>query len=130
MIKKTIHLIIIVIFLTAVCVWEEVAVNNYLDLIDDSVSALQTIVVNSQSVDSEQILLAVEDLDDIWKLKENTFCVILDHQQVEIIGVEIARLKASVINNDKGEFITSLSAIRFYVDNMSRIIGFSMQNLI
>lgn len=40
MIKKSIHLLIIVIFLVGVCVWEEIAVNNYLDMIDDSVSAL------------------------------------------------------------------------------------------
>lgn len=130
MIKKSIHLLIIVIFLATVCVWEEIAVNNYLDMIDDSVSDLQTIVLNVENIDSEDILFAVENLEDIWKLKENTFCVILNHQQVEVIGVEIARLKASVINNDKKEFILGLSAIRFYVDNMSHIIGLSIQNLI
>lgn len=130
MIKKSIHLLIIVIFLVTVCVWEEIAVNNYLDMIDDSVSDLQTVVLNVENIDSEDILFAVENLEDIWKLKENTFCVILNHQQVEVIGVEIARLKASVINNDKKEFILGLSAIRFYVDNMSHIIGLSIQNLI
>lgn len=75
-------------------------------------------------------MFAVENLDVIWKLKENTFCVILNHQQVEVIGVEIARLKASIVNNDKKEFVLGLSAIRFYVENLSHIVGLSIQNLI
>lgn len=130
MIKKSIHLSIIVMFLIAVCIWEEIAVNNYLEMIDDYASDLQTIVLNVTNIDSEEILLTVENMNVIWKQKENTFCVILNHQQVEVIGVEIARLKASIVNNDKKEFILGLSAIRFYVDNLSHIIGLSVQNLI
>ena len=130
MIKKTVHLVIIIIFLVTVCVWEEIAVNNYLDMIDDKASVLQTIVSKTEDVDSEEILFAVENLEEIWRLKEKTFCVILNHQQVEVIGVEIARLKGCVVNNDKTEFVLGLSAIRFYVDNLSHINGLSLQNLI
>ena len=130
MIKRTIHLVVIVVFLVAVCVWEEIAVNNYLGQIDEFVSAIQTQVNEGVAIDSQEMFFGVENLEEIWKQKESTFCVILNHQQVEVIGVEIARLKASVVNNDKFEFIISLTTIRFYVETLGHILGLSVQNLI
>lgn len=129
MIKKYIYLSIIIIFLVAVCVWEEIAVNNYLEKIDDYASSLQTMVLNRQNIDSEEILLTIENMEEVWRQKEDTFCVIINHQQVEVIGIEIARLKASATNNDKKEFVLGLSAIRFFIDNINHIIGLSIQNL-
>ena len=130
MLKKTIHLVVIVIFLVGVCVWEEIAINTYLGQLDTVIVSLQAQVIDQENIDSNALLFEVENLEDLWKQKENKFCVILDHQEVEVIGVEIARLKASVVNNDWNEFNVGLVTIQFYIENLSHILGLSVQNLL
>lgn len=129
MIKKTTHLIIIIAFLIAVCWWEEIAFNNYFGQINAQVKIMQTNVIAGESIDSVDMLFSIENLEEIWQKKENAFCIIINHEQVEVIGVEIAKLKAAIINNDKDEFNIGLSTINFYIENLSHILGLSMQNL-
>lgn len=130
MVRKIVYLIFTITFLITVCTWEEVAVHNYLGQIDYAVSTIQTLVAAGEKIDIPDMLFAVEEVEEIWKQKENKFCVVLNHQQVEAIGVEIAHLKAAVINNNEEEFVIALSSIRFYVDNLNHILGFSIQNLL
>lgn len=130
MIKKTLHLFIIIAFLVGVCIWEEVSISLYLGEIDTAIISLQSQIIDQENVDTNALLFEVENLEEIWRQKEDKFCVIINHQDVEVIGVEISRLKASVVNNDIKEFNLSLSVIKFYIENLSNILGLSIQNLI
>jgi hypothetical protein len=130
MIKKVIYFVFVISFLIGVCVWEEIAVHQYLGQIDKAVTDIYLSIEQNPSIDSSDMLLKVESMQDIWKQKANKFCVILNHQQVEDIGVEIARLKGAIINNDKQELLASITVIRFYVDNLNQILGLSVQNLL
>ncbi len=128
--KRYVSLLIIVAFLVGVCVWEEIAIHKYLTQLENNILALQTQVHENEDVDSVDFLLQVARLEDFWLEKEKNFCVILNHKEVEVIGEEIARAAASVANNSKDDLLTSLTVLKFYVDNLSQILGMSLQNLL
>ncbi|MGI5842280.1 MAG: DUF4363 family protein [Christensenellales bacterium] len=129
MVKRFIVMAVILIFLVAVCVWEEMAIHQYLSSIETEIFALQTDVNNSESIDNNDFLFKVKNLQELWEEKEKAFCVVLNHKDVEVIGGEIARLMGAVIINNKDEFVLALTQLAFYINNLQHIMGLSTQNL-
>ncbi len=130
MTKKYIKLGIIVLVLIGVCVWEELAVNTYLSEIDKMVSNIQTVALQSENINTSEILMLVENLEEQWKKKENTLCVIVNHEDVEEIGCEISRLKGAIVATQYEDFLITLSIIRFYTESFNQSMGMSLQNLL
>lgn len=128
--KKIINLLIIIVFLVAVCVWEEISINKYLSELETQIISLETKILVVENIDNEEFLTDLKQLEDFWLKKENTFSVILNHKEVEVIGEEIARGMAAVVNNSKEDLTSSLIVLRFYINNLSNIMGLSWQNLI
>lgn len=128
--KKWINLFAIVAFLIGVCIWEEVSINKYLTELNTQIMFLQTEMNKSENIDTEEFVLQVKKLEDFWLKKESTFCIILNHKEVEVIGEGIANAMGAVVNNSKEDFTSSLIVLRFYVRNLSHIMGLSWQNLI
>lgn len=128
--KKLVNLFIIIFFLIAVCIWEEVSINAYLSQLETQIMQLETKVLVAENIDNEDFLVDLRQLEEFWLKKENTFSVILNHKEVEVIGEEIARGMAAVVNNSKEELTSSLIILRFYINNLGNIMGLSWQNLI
>lgn len=105
------------------------AIHQYLSSIETEVFALQTDVNNSESIDNNDFLFKVKNLQELWEEKEKAFCVVLNHKDVEVIGGEIARLMGAVIINNKDEFVLALTQLAFYINNLQHIMGLSTQNL-
>lgn len=128
--KKLINLAIIIAFLVGVCIWEEISINKYLSEMEGQVVFLETKMIEEENIDTEEFVVLVKDLEEFWLKKESTFCVILNHKEVELIGEEIARAMAAVINNSKEDFVESVVVLKFYIKNLAHILGLSWQNLI
>lgn len=129
MYKRWIHVTFIVVFLIAVCVWEELSVNAYLKEIDQRVSEIQTKFFADKNMQDPEMVFLVENLEEHWKRKETFLSIVLNHEEVYEIGEEIARLKGCIAVNQVEEFGVSLSVIRFHVDTFNKVMGLSLQNL-
>ena len=130
MLKKYIYLGIIVLFLIASCVIEEVVVNNYLSKIDYQVSKIQAYVCDKEQINTSEILFMIENLDEEWKNKEQILCLIVNHKDVEDIGLEIARLKSNAVTNQIEDFNASLALIRFYTKAYHHVMGTNIFNVL
>lgn len=128
--RKVVNLLIIIAFLVGVCAWEEISINNYLSQLETQIMFLETRVHEVESIDSEEFIVDIRALEEFWLEKESTFCVILNHKEVEIIGEELARAMGAVVNNSKEDFVSSLIVLRFYIKNLAHIMGLSWQTLI
>ena len=130
MIKKHFHLIIILLFLIASCVTEEILVTKYLNDIDNQVSQIQTYVKDKEQLNTCEILFMVENLDEDWKKKEHILCMIVNHKDIEDIGIEIARLKSNAATSQIEDFNASLSLIRFYAKAYNHVMGTNLYNVL
>lgn len=130
MLKKYIYLLIILLFLVGVCIWEEMSVNAYLQQVDDTVAEIQTVVADKDAINSYDILMMVENLEEMWLKNESNLCVLVNHKDIEDIGMEIARLKSTIATNQIEDFNASLSLIRFFTETYHHVMGTSFQNLL
>lgn len=130
MIKKYVYLSVILILLIGSCIVEEILVNNYLSEIDNLVSNIQTVVTGRDDLNTNEIYFLVENLDESWKKKEEILCLLVNHKDIEDIGLEIARLKSNVATNQIEDFNASLSLIRFYTDTYHHVMGTNIYNLL
>lgn len=130
MIKKYFHLVIIIVFLIGCCVSEEIIVTNYLKDIDSQVAEIQAYVKDKDKLNTSEILFMVENLDEDWKNKENILCMIVNHKDIEDIGLEIARLKSNIATSQVEDFNASLSLIRFYAKNYHHVMGTNLYNIL
>lgn len=130
MIKKYFHLVIIIVFLIGCCVSEEIIVTNYLKDIDSQVAEIQAYVKDKDKLNTSEILFMVENLDEDWKNKENILCMIVNHKDIEDIGLEIARLKSNIATSQVEDFNASLSLIRFYAKTYHHVMGTNLYNIL
>ncbi len=130
MLKKYIYLLIIILFLVGVCIWEDLSVNIYLQQIDDAVAEIQALVADKDAINSYDILMTVENLEEMWMKNENNLCILVNHKDIEDIGMEIARLKSTIATNQIEDFNASLSLVRFFTETYHHVMGTSIQNLL
>lgn len=130
MLKKYIYLLIIILFLVGVCIWEDLSVNIYLQQIDDAVAEIQALVADKDAINSYDILMTVENLEEMWIKNENNLCILVNHKDIEDIGMEIARLKSTIATNQIEDFNASLSLVRFFTETYHHVMGTSIQNLL
>lgn len=130
MLKKYIYLLIIILFLVGVCIWEDLSVNIYLQEIDDAVAEIQALVADKDAINSYDILMTVENLEEMWIKNENNLCILVNHKDIEDIGMEIARLKSTIATNQIEDFNASLSLVRFFTETYHHVMGTSIQNLL
>lgn len=130
MLKKYIYLFLILSVLVSSCVLEEFLVNKYLQDIDVKVSQIQTFVADKQNINTNDVLFMVESLDDAWQSHEAILCLLVNHKDMEDIGLEIARLKSNIATNQVEDFCASLSLIRFFTDTYHHVMGTNIFNVL
>ena len=130
MFKKYLYLFIIFAFLVSICFWEEILVRQSLSEIDDRVSEIQTTVADKEYINTYEILMMVENLEENWHKSEKELCILVNHKDIEDIGMEIARLKSTIATNQIEDFNASLSLVIFFTETYHHVMGTSMQNLL
>lgn len=130
MFKKYLYLFIIFAFLVSICFWEEILVRQSLSEIDDRVSEIQTTVADKEYINTYEILMMVENLEEHWHKSEKELCILVNHKDIEDIGMEIARLKSTIATNQIEDFNASLSLVIFFTETYHHVMGTSMQNLL
>ena len=98
--------------------------------IDSQVAEIQAYVKDKDKLNTSEILFMVENLDEDWKNKENILCMIVNHKDIEDIGLEIARLKSNIATSQVEDFNASLSLIRFYAKTYHHVMGTNLYNIL
>lgn len=127
---KKICLIVFLSFLIGLVVWEEIIVNKALTKLSETAEDLQTRVYELGAVDNSEIKDAVINLEEIWNKYEKSLCFIVNHKDIEDVGIEISKLKANSNVNQYEDFCSSISVILFFADKYTHIMGMSLQNVI
>lgn len=126
---KKFILIVFILFLTGLVVWEEITVHTVLSTIRDKAILLEDRVYELQNVDNDEIKNAVKDIENTWENYEDALCFLVNHKDIEDIGMELSKLRANCNVNQYEDFCSSLSVIIFFTEKYSHIMGISFQNI-
>lgn len=127
--KKAIHISIIILFLVAICLTEQLLYKKYFNETSKKVENLRVIAEISTDINTQEIIDLTNDLEDYWTKKESVLCTFINHKDIEDIGVEISKLKSAIKENEKQIFVESINLISFFLESYEHMIGINAQNI-
>lgn len=125
-----INFILILIVLIAICVVEEVLVSRSLSTIHDRVLSIEKVVAMKEDIQNMDIVMEIENLEYYWNQDEKKLCYLVNHKSIQEIGVEIAKLKLYIADNDIPAFKVSLEEIKYYCHSYLHFMGANIHNVL
>ncbi len=86
-------------------------------------------LVQGESLLTEEISLAVDDLEYHWANNESGMCFLVNHKNIQEIGTEISKIKAYQLENELTEFRASIESIKSYSQSYLHFMGASLHNV-
>lgn len=131
MVKKLIICIALLTGLIGFCTWEQFYIDTTLDTMLEHISVVQASVESNQSnLNNEEIFLHFSKMQEYWESREVTMSMFIDHKNLSQIGQGIARLKASLEENDYTLSITEVYLLQEVTFVCQRISTFNLHNII
>lgn len=127
--KKAIHISIIILFIIAACVTEQIITKMYFRKTIDLVSSLQFYAENNEEINTPLFEEKAKELESYWQTKESIICTFVNHKEIEDVGIEINKLQTAVKQNNREAFIESLNLIFFYLDGYEHVVGINLQSI-
>ena len=125
-----IMLALIFVFLIGISVAEEIIIDNGLTQAMNDCLYLENISQNQQDLRLQKIALAVDDLEYHWKENERKMCFLVNHKNIQEIGLEISKMKVYQQENDVKEFKACLDAVKFYSQSYLHFMGANLHNVL
>ncbi len=125
-----IMLALIFVFLIGISVAEEIIIDNGLTQAMNDCLYLENISQNQQDLRLQKIALAVDDLEYHWKENESKMCFLVNHKNIQEIGLEISKMKVYQQENDVKEFKACLDAVKFYSQSYLHFMGANLHNVL
>ncbi len=121
---------LIFLFLIGISVGEEITVSRGLEKAMNDCLYIESISDELDDIRNMDIALAVSDLEYRWTKSESDMCYLVNHKNIQEIGLEISKLKVYQKENDAKEFRASLEAIKFYSQSYLHFMGASIHNVL
>ncbi len=131
MVKRTIIILIITALLFSIAILEEVYITTSLNELYDKTNNLQVAIEASEGdINTPENLQLLNDLIKHWDTSEGYICLTVNHNELEVIGQEIVRLRASIEENDKGLLTEYFEVIKLFADKHRHTMSFTIQNIL
>ena len=125
-----VNIIFIILFLIGICVIEDLVVTRGVRNVSENCLYLEELIEGRVDLRSMDVVMAVENLEYEWKEDESKMCYLVNHKSIQEIGVEIAKLKGFLENDEMNDFESSLDAIKFYSHSYLHFMGASLHNIL
>ena len=126
--KKTISVAVATILIVIAVVLEQIFVQNTLDNLIEKITSINTQIQNSQDIDDENLIFAIDEIDEFWTEKEKVLCLSINHNELNKVGEQIKKVKVYVEQNNKEECLVELDTLLFYAKSYKHTMEISPQN--
>lgn len=127
--KKAINISIILLFLVAACIIDQILIKTYFNKTGEFVSIIKTYTEENEDVNTEFLIEKTDELNDYWQSKESIVCTFVNHQDISNLGVEINKLQSAARENNRDVFVESINLIEFYLSGYEHVVGINLQSI-
>ena len=124
-----VNVMLIIIFLVAICWLEERQVSKSLEAVQDRAFEIERLVEDKTSLLDSEVAIKVDNLEYRWSKDEVNLCYLVNHKSMQEIGVEISKLKAYIATDDIDAFKVSLSQLQLFCRTYLHFMGASIHNV-
>lgn len=113
------------------CAWEQFYIDSTLDEMLEHIGTVQASVEsNEANLYNTDTMEHFTKMQTYWETREATMSMFIDHKNLSQIGQGLARLKASLEENDFTLTITEVYLLQEVTFVCQRISAFNLHNLI
>lgn len=127
--KNIIAVTILTILVNALCIWDIVYAKNVFSYMLDQSSAIHEQLL-SEEITDQQVSASISALDKYWTKKMDVLCISISRKDLQPISDHLQFLKSSVDNNDQETAITYSLLLKYNVEGLKEISGFSLVNIL
>ncbi|MCL2056205.1 MAG: DUF4363 family protein [Oscillospiraceae bacterium] len=103
---------------------------NKVNYLEGAVLRMTTEILEASNAEETRRLIdEVEGLVSFWKKEERVFRILVRHNQVESIGIAIARLPALAKHGSKSDLQSEVLAIRWEISDIKNTEAFKLGNV-
>lgn len=126
---KIFIIILLTLLLAGLVTYEEIMVNNSLNLIFEKSIQLQADTSDTEYINNSYVVRQADVISDIWDKYEDRLCFVINHKNIQDMGIQISNLKAYVITNDIEDFKQTIALIVYYTELFRHMIGVSLDGI-
>lgn len=127
--KKLVSVCAIFALLLAIVIWEQIFVDDTLNSLTRKIEKIDAEIVALADINTDDIVASVDELDKYWTKKEQVFCLIINHNDLNRIGEQIKKVKVYVAQNNKDDCVYEIETLKFYVESYRHVMEINIQNL-
>lgn len=128
--KVRIWLILFMAFgLIGLVVTEHIFVSDTINYLKTESISLKDEIFSSENINTDNLKIKIKTLDENWRKKENTLCLIVNHKDMEKVGEQIEKLKVLIEQDKKEEAEYEAQLLVYFVEGYEHFIAVSFQNI-
>lgn len=126
---KIFIIILLTLLLAGLVTYEEIMVNNSLNLIFEKSIQLQADTSDTEYINNSYVVRQADVISDIWDKYEDRLCFVINHKNIQDMGIQISNLKAYIITNDIEDFKQTIALIVYYTELFRHMVGVSLDGI-
>lgn len=127
--KSFIAVTILTIAVNVLCIWDVYNTKKVFKHMNKESSAIHYALLE-EDITSPELAKRINDLDKYWTKQMDILCVSISRKDLQPVSDHIQFLKSSVENDDQETAVTYSLLLKYNVEGLKEISGFSVVNIL
>ena len=127
--KSFIAVTILTIAVNALCIWDVWHTEKVFKHMNSESSAIHQLLLQEDITDPD-LAKRINDIDKYWTKKMDILCISISRKDLQPVSDHIQFLKSSVSNDDHETAVTYSLLLKYNVEGLKEISGFSLVNIL
>lgn len=127
--KSFIAVTILTIAVNVLCIWDVYNTKQVFKHMNRESNAIHYALLD-EDITSPELANRITELDKYWTEKMDILCISISRKDLQPVSDHIQFLKSSVENNDQETAVTYSLLLKYNVEGLKEISGFSLINIL
>lgn len=127
--KSFIAVTVLTIAVNALCIWDVWHTEKVFKHMNKESAAIHYALLEDE-VTSPELAARIVELDKYWTKKMDILCIAISRKDLQPVSDHLQFLKSSIDNNDQETAITYSLLLKYNVEGLKEISGFSLVNVL
>lgn len=127
--KSFIAVTILTILVNGLCLWDIWHTRKVFKHMNSESSAIHQALL-TEDITSSALASRIEELDKYWTHKMDILCISISRKDLQPVSDHIQFLKSSIDNDDQETAVTYSLLLKYNVEGLKEISGFSFVNIL
>lgn len=127
--KSFIAVTVLTLIVNALCFWDIWYTQKVFKYMNNESSTIHQLLLAEDICDSV-LIERINNIDKYWTKKMDVLCISISRKDLQPVSDHIQFLKSSISNNDQETAITYSLLLKYNVEGLKEISGFSLVNIL